>query len=356
MKRDLTIEDVEPALIGGAILGGGGGGIVETGREAVRVAMEVGTPQLWSADEFAEDDLTATIALVGAPAAPNPLVLPRHMLRTLELLREQLPPHQKLAALHCNENGAYTTFNGWLHSALTGLPIIDFACNGRAQPTSVMGGMGLHLRENYQSLQAFAGGHPDNYVEGVLTGALESTSDLVRRASVAAGGWIGVARNPVTVGYAMENGAPGAISQAIELGRVHIEGGVEATAKHLGGRIVAEGTVKDFRLVPSGGRDHGLVALDNAEATTVHFINEYMVLTHDGARISRFPELIMTFAEDGRPVTSGEIAVGDRITVMVAPVESLILSKTMFMPDLYEPLEQSIGFRFAPGTEDLAHA
>ncbi|MEU9201003.1 DUF917 family protein [Streptomyces sp. NPDC048332] len=356
MKRDLTIEDVEPALIGGAILGGGGGGIVETGRDAVRVAMEVGTPQLWSADEFAADDLTATIALVGAPAAPDPMVLPRHMLRTLELLREQLPAGRKLAAVHCNENGAYTTFNGWLHSALTGLPVIDFACNGRAQPTSVMGGMGLHLREGYQSLQAFAGGHPESYVEGVLTGNLEGTSALVRQASEHAGGWIGVARNPVTVEYAVENGAPGAISQAIELGRVHIEGGVEATAEHLGGRIVTEGTVTDYRCVQAGGRDHGLVSLDDAGATTVHFINEYMVLDHDGSRVARFPELIMTFAEDGRPVTSGEIGPGDRITVMVAPVENLILSKTMFMPDLYEPLEKAIGFSFAPAAGEPVHA
>src|SRR5262245_49199246 len=144
MKRKLTIDDVKAAVLGGAILGGGGGGILEAGERAASLALEMGTPELWSVDEFRPEDLSVTVALVGAPRAPEPLVQPRHLMRSLELLQRELPPGQRLVAMHSNENGAETTVNGWIHSALCGLPVIDLACNGRAHPSSVMGALGLH--------------------------------------------------------------------------------------------------------------------------------------------------------------------------------------------------------------------
>ncbi|HKU99544.1 MAG TPA: DUF917 family protein, partial [Vineibacter sp.] len=225
MKRNLTSDDLEAAIWGGAILGGGGGGLIESGERAARLALQVGTPQLWSADEFAGDATTATVALIGAPAAPHPHVAPAHLLRTIELLRRELPPGLDLVALHANENGAETTVNGWFHAAMTGLPVIDLACNGRAHPTSVMGALGLHTLADYRSVQSYAGGAPDRYIEGVASGRLEKTSAIVRRASVEAGGLVAAARNPVSVRYAREHGVPGAISDAIALGRRYLDGG-----------------------------------------------------------------------------------------------------------------------------------
>lgn len=72
MKRDLTVDDIQAAVLGGAILGGGGGGFVDAGLQEAQLALQVGTPQLWSVDEFDPQDMTATVALVGAPAAPHP--------------------------------------------------------------------------------------------------------------------------------------------------------------------------------------------------------------------------------------------------------------------------------------------
>jgi DUF917 family protein len=91
MKRTLTPDDIEAAVYGGAILGGGGGGFIEPGLRTARLALQVGSPQLWSVDEFDEDVLSATVALVGAPAAPNALVQPAHLIRALDLLQSQLP-------------------------------------------------------------------------------------------------------------------------------------------------------------------------------------------------------------------------------------------------------------------------
>lgn len=348
MKRRLTADDVGAAVWGGAILGGGGGGLIDAGERAARLAVQVGTPELWSIDEFAEDASTVTVALVGAPAAPHPHVLPVHLLRTIELMRRELPAGRELAGLHSNENGAETTVNGWFHAALTGLPVIDLACNGRAHPSSVMGALGLHTEPDYLSIQCFAGGAGEHAVEGTVRGRLEKTSALVRRASVEAGGLVAVARNPVAVGYARRHGAPGAISAAIDLGRRYLDGGVDAVARHLGGRIVAEGAVASYSCEQQEGLDVGLVRLDDARGTTLRFINEYMLLEQNGERVASFPDLIMTFLDDGQPLVSAKVARGARVRVLLAPRARLLLSRTMHMPELYRSLEASIGQRFAP--------
>ncbi|WP_372350975.1 DUF917 family protein [Streptomyces sp. KL116D] len=354
MKRQLTPDDIKAAVYGGAILGGGGGGFVERGLRTAELALQVGTPELWTADEFAPEELTATVALVGAPAAPDPLVLPTHLLRALELLRRDLP--RPLAALHTNENGAETTINGWFHAAMTGLPVIDLACNGRAHPSSQMGAMGLHVRDGYRSYQGYAGGKPHTYVEGSVTGSLDGTSNVVRRASVEAGGWAGVTRNPVEVGYAVENGAPGAISFAIELGHRFLAEGPAAAAAHLGGEITVTGTVRAYRCEQREGLDVGVAVLDDAAGTTLHFVNEYMTFEAGGERKASFPDLITTFDEAGQPLASADVAVGKEISVLVAPAANLLLSPTMFMPELYAPLEDLLGFSFAPAAKILADA
>ncbi|MHC5260392.1 S-methyl thiohydantoin desulfurase domain-containing protein [Streptomyces sp. UC4497] len=354
MKRQLTHDDLKAAVYGGAVLGGGGGGFVERGLRTAELALQVGTPELWSADEFADDALTATVALVGAPAAPDPQVLPTHLLRALELLRRDLP--SPLVAIHTNENGAETTINGWFHSAMTGLPVIDLACNGRAHPSSQMGAMGLHAREGYRSYQGYAGGKPHTYVEGAVTGTLDATSNVVRRASVEAGGWVGVARNPVEVGYATKAGAPGAIGFAIELGHRFLAEGPAGAAAHLGGEIAVTGTVREYRCEQREGLDIGVAVLDDAAGTELHFVNEYMTFEAGGERKAAFPDLITTFDAAGQPLASADVEVGKEVSVLVAPAANLLLSSTMHTPELYAPIEDLLGFPFAPAAKVLADA
>ncbi len=356
MKRKLTTTDVQAAVLGGAILGGGGGGFIESGERAARLALEVGTPELWSVDEFDPQGLSVTVALVGAPAAPHPFVQPRHLMRTLELLQRELPEGRRLVAMHTNENGAETTVNGWFHSALCGLPVIDLACNGRAHPSSLMGALGLHLEADYVSIQGYAGGAPERYIEGVARGRLDATSAVVRRASIDAGGMVAVARNPVTVEYAQRHGAPGAIGFAIALGHAYLEGGLAGAARHLQGRIAATGTVRRYRCEQREGLDVGVVELDDDARTTMHFVNEYMVLEQEGRPVARFPDLVMSFGADDRPLVSAHVREGESIRVLHVPASRLLLSRTMFMPELYVPLEQAIGQKFAPQPADAAHA
>ncbi|MFT3754647.1 MAG: DUF917 family protein [Pseudoxanthomonas sp.] len=340
MKHKLTIEDAQAAVWGGAILGGGGGGHVDNGLKNARLALELGQPELWSPDEFATDAASVTVALVGTPSSQKTPIQPSHMMRALELARAQseLP----IRAINTNENGAETSANGWVQAALSGLPVIDLACNGRAHPTSLMGSMGLHRRAGYRSVQGFCGGADDDYVEGVVSGNLDAASKVVRQASVGVGGFVAVARNPVTVADACASGAPGAISAAIALGRAFLSAGIDGVCKELGARIVAEGEVVEYVCNRREGLDVGWLQLDDKAGTVLRFVNEYLLLEQGPACLAAFPKLIMTFT-GGSPLVSARVEKGMPVQVLAAPRASLKLSTTMDMPELYQPLEALLG-------------
>lgn len=338
MKRWIDADAVEAAILGGAILGGGGGGSIDRGLDRARAAAAQARAPLWSVDEFPSDALTATVALVGAPSASAPWVGTAHLERALTLLQAGVP--RPLAAINTNENGPETTLNGWTQSLSSGLPMLDFACNGRAHPTGLMGALGLHRQPEYRSRQAFAGGRAAHHVEGVVEGSLRGAASLVNRAAVEAGGIIAVARNPVEIGFATRQGAPGAISHAIAVGRAFLDAGLQGLTARFGLVIRAEGLVTDLRCDQVEGLDVGHVVIDNGPR--IAFVNEYLVLTGCGDPV-HFPSLIMLFGADGQPLPSAALRLGMAVQVTTIPAEHLLLARTMRMVELYDPLRALLG-------------
>jgi DUF917 family protein len=344
MKTELTHDVVEAAVLGGTILGGGGGGRIDMALDLARLAVTYGTPQLWSLDELEEHGLVAVVAAVGAPGAPHQHVTPAHYVRSLETLRGHLRQRAdsgRVIGLAANENGAVGTINGWLQASVTGLPVLDAPCNGRAHPTALMGSLGLHRDEGYVAAAGFSGGSVDCYLEGAVSGRLREVSRLVRAASIGAGGLVAVARNPVPVSRLAKDGAPGGISQAIHLGQVLQARGVAGVVSELGGQVIAEGVVDEFTIEQRGGFDVGRLRIGDVEA---RFVNEYISVDAAGERVATFPELAMTFeTSSGRPLVSAEVAVGLSATVVVAPRDALLLSTTMDMPELMAPVLKVMG-------------
>jgi DUF917 family protein len=342
-KITLDKKMVEYAVYGGAVLGGGGGGWIEDGLQIGNLALEIGLPQLLTVDELKEEDLLVTVSLVGAPAAKNKFVKPIHYSRALDILSQKIG--KPIQGIITNENGAGTTVNGWFQSAVTGIPVIDIPCNGRAHPTGSMGSMNLSEHVDYVSHQAAVGGKGSNYMEMSISSSLDKAATMIRKASIEAGGLLAVARNPVTVAYAKANGAAGAIQQAIEVGEAllshHGEAAIEAVVKKLGGIVVTEGIVTDFILETTGGFDVGTVTINDAYEMT--FWNEYMTIEKNGVRFGTFPDLIMTLdAKTAEPIVTAAIQKGQHIAVIVVPKENLILSSTMKNEKLMKPIEEII--------------
>jgi uncharacterized protein len=342
-KIRLDEKAVEYAVYGGAVLGGGGGGWIEDGLQIGKLAFEIGQPELITVDELQDEDLLVTVSLVGAPAAKDKYVKPIHYAKALDILSQKIG--SPIQGIITNENGAGTTVNGWFQSAVTGIPVIDIPCNGRAHPTGSMGSMNLSEQPDYVSHQAAVGGKGSNYMELSISSSLDKASTVIRKASIEAGGLLAVARNPVSVAYAKANGAAGAIQQAIEVGEALLshkgEAAIQAVVSKLGGKVVAEGDVTDFIIETTGGFDVGTVTINNSFEMT--FWNEYMTIEKNGDRFGTFPDLIMTLdAKTGKPIVSAAIEKGQQIAVISVPKENLILSSTMRNEKLMKPVEEII--------------
>lgn len=344
-RNDIDESWVKDVAIGGATLGGGGGGDIEEGIELGRLAVEYGTPSVVPIDELDDDELVVTVSAVGAPAAEDRHVEPADYVRAFELVREELVDRGgSVGALMTNEMGGTAAVNGMLQSAVTDVPVVDAACNGRAHPTGPMGSIGLDTSE--PRVQAAAGGDSsvDRHVELLVEAPLERAASMVRGSAETAGGLVAVARNPASAAYVREHAAVDVYEDARAVGRAirehDGERAVEAVADSLGGEVLAAGEVDDVSLRTEGGFDVGEVRVDELELT---FWNEYMTAERDGQRLGTFPDLITTLSvDDGYPVTTAEIAQGQRVAVVHAPAENLTLGAGMRRQELFEPIEEAI--------------
>lgn len=347
-KLKLNLELLKAAVLGGCVLGGGGGGAMSKGYSAAKVGLEKGEVYLIDPSDLEDDAYLINVSNVGAPSATNSYVATEDYGKAIEMVSREM--NIDIKGIITNEAGGSATVNGWLQSALLGIPVVDAPCNGRAHPTGTMGSMGLHKDKEYISYQAAIGGKKEQgrHVEMVVSGNLARVARLVREVAVEADGLATVARNPVTCKYAKENGACGAIKQAIELGQAMIEAkplGVEkileAVCEKLHGEIVLKGKIDKILLECKGGFDVGSVKIGNSELT---FWNEYMTLEKENKRIGTFPDLIMTFdISTGTPVTSAEIREGMEVAVLFVDKKYIKLGGGMKDPELFKQCEKAVG-------------
>lgn len=350
-RLKLDMETAHAAVLGGAVLGGGGGGSMVRGREVAELAVRLGEPELVDIDDLPPGAILVTVSAVGAPAAREAHTRPVDYLRAVELLAAC--GGLRVDGFITNECGGAAMVNGWLQSAVMGLPVVDAPCNGRAHPTGAMGSMGLHAVPGYVSLQSAVGGDAaaGRCVEVFIRGSLERAAGLIRQAAVQAGGLVAVARNPVEARYVKENGAPGAFRRAVDLGRAMLAAGpgpamLAAAARALGGEEVVRGVVERVELETSGGFDSGRVLLPGHELT---FWNEYMTLEQGGTRLATFPDLIVTLdVESGLPVSTAEVVQGQQLAVLVVPQANLLLGAGMRHADLLRPIEAVVGKPILP--------
>lgn len=342
----LDKNTIEAMVLGGGFLGGGGGGSMEEGRHMGLLALDIGSPTLIPIDSLSSDALLVTVSAVGAPGAPERFVKPVDFFEAVQILADHIDGG--IEGFISSENGGISTTNGLIQSAFFGIPVVDSPCNGRAHPTGIMGSMGLNRRTDFKSKQSASGGNPANrkrltiYMEGFI----EHVDVLIRQAAVEAGGMVAVARNPISVSFVKENGAPGAISQAIEIGKMILEEKskpralAEKIVNKFSGIIITEGEITSYKMETKGGYDVGFVEIGNFELT---FWNEYMTLEKKGERIATFPDLIVTLdSEKGIPVSSSELSRGSHVIVIYISQKNLILGAGMREKSNFQKVEEVV--------------
>jgi uncharacterized protein len=241
-----------------------------------------------------------------------------------------------IVAVLTAQNGASTTLNGWIQSALLGVKVLDAAGDVRAHPTGKLGGMGLTDRPGYRTVQAVSGGNRKLHGETrlVTEGTIVTTSNILRDVSVRVGGFIAAARNPVEAAWVKKHAAIGAISYALDLGRAMqaaAPGGGEsiigAACAQTGGTILARGPARiTTPRVTSGGFDHGAFKVEDLE---LRYLNEYMTVDRGTERVATYPDVITTLSlASGRPATISEIEEGTKLAVFHVHRDHIPLSSS----------------------------
>ncbi len=348
MARVLMAEDVEAGLIGGLFLSAGGSGrnAVEKNRGLGRMALDYGGARLVGLDELDPDATIITATAVGAPGFANWAIRPRDAVNAARRLVAQLekPP----VGVIC---GHVPGFNAWLVAAALGLDYVDAASNGRGHPTVKMGGMGLASRLDLSIIQVGSSGSKTEKSEFAISveGDIVRTSNVMRQAAVANGGLIYAARGPLTADFIRENGAAGAITFQLQLGRAMLAAKgadrVRAMVDFLGGELLVDGEVTENTVTYGGGFDLGQMIVRGDKGKVVLGVyNEFMTADVAGKRIATFPDMIGTIdPTTGDVVSISESKPGSRVAVIVAHRSRFPVGKGALDPAVFPEVEKAMG-------------
>jgi hypothetical protein len=348
MTRMLTTDDVEAGLVGGLFLSAGGSGrnAVAKNRGLGQMALDYGGVRLIELDQLDPKATVITATAIGAPGFANWAIKPRDSINAARRLIERL--HKPPVGVIC---GHVPGFNAWLVAAALGLDYIDAASNGRGHPTVKMGGMGLASRLDLSITQIGCSGSKAENNEFVVAaeGDIVRTSNLMRQAAVVNGGLIYAARGPLTAGFIRENGAAGAITFQLELGRAMLAANgadrVRATVEFLGGELLVEGEVTENTVAYGGGFDLGRMSVRGSNGDAVLGVyNEFMTADLDGKRMATFPDMIGTLdAVTGECVSISESRPGSRVAVIVAHRSKFPVGKGALDPAVFPEVETAMG-------------
>jgi len=344
----LTEDDIEAGLIGGLFLSAGGSGRnqVAKNRSLARMALDYGGVRLARLDEIADDAFVITATAVGAPGFANWQIKPRDSIDAARRLVESLD--KRPVGVIC---GHVPGFNAWLVAAALGLDYVDAASNGRGHPTVKMGGMGLASRLDLSITQVASSGSTSegNRFAVAVEGDIVRTSNLMRQAAVINGGLIYAARGPLTAGFIRENGAAGAITFQLELGRAMLQASgadrVAATVKFLGGELLVEGEVVENTVAYGGGFDLGQMKVRGAKGEVVLGVyNEFMTADIGGRRVATFPDMIGTLdPATGDVVSISESKPGSHVAVIIANRSKFPVGKGALDPAVFPEVEKAMG-------------
>jgi DUF917 family protein len=183
----------------------------------------------------------------------------------------------------------------------------------------------------------------------VLEGNIVRTSTVMRHASVANGGLIYAARGPLTAAFVQQNGAPGAITFQLELGRamlgVHGPNRVAVTVEFLRGELLLVGEVVENSVAYAGGFDVGRMRVrgDGGEVM-LGVYNEYMTADLDGHRVATFPDMIGTLdPQTGAPVAISELKLGSPVAVITSHRSTFPVGKGALDPAVFPEVEKAMG-------------
>jgi DUF917 family protein len=171
----------------------------------------------------------------------------------------------------------------------------------------------------------------------------------MRQAAVINGGLIYAARGPLAAGFIRENGAAGAITFQLDIGRAMLAASgadrIRATVEFLGGELLVEGEVTQNTVAYGGGFDLGQMTVQGKNGEAVLGVyNEFMTVDFAGKRAATFPDMIGTLdPQTGEVVSISESKPGSRVAVIVAHRSKFPVGKGALDPAVFPEVEKAMG-------------
>ncbi len=344
----------EDLIRGLTLLGTGGGGRPEAGRESLNRHLDKGSPIGWAdASELPDDGYAGSVFSVGS-TAPRPADFkegqsyPGYGTRSFgsamsRAVRElEAYTGKKISVIFPIELGANNTASPMSAAAELGLKLIDGDASGRAVPEASQVTPEMQKQSFTPSAIADEWGNvlllKDATSLGVAEAIAKAMSVITKKPDTYA--ICAVAAYLMPVSQMKRAIIKGTISRSFAAGRIiraareRGEDPVAAATKYLNGWVLFQGIISKREWESKGGYQIGTTDIAGADEFTgstfrIWFKNEHHITWRNGAPFVTSPDLIAVIAADtGEPITNTYLAEGMRVAVIGAPGDASFRTPT----------------------------
>ena len=331
--RQILEDELQPLATGAWILGAGGGGspyhallnIRQLYREGRRV-------RLMAPEALADDALVAVVSNMGAPlVGQERLSDPAIAAKPVRMMQEHLG--RDFDAVMSLEIGGGNAIQPLLVAAMTGLPVVDADCMGRAFPEAQMTSFAIgDLRPYPFSLADIR----NNEVIVSKAASWKWMERITRKVCTEVGSIAATCKAPRTGREVKEWGILGTVTQAIRIGRVVEEAQrrhrdpIAAVVEAEGGKALFRGKLVDVERRTTEGFLRGSARIEGLDEDRGHelrleFQNEFAIGARDGRVVVTVPEIICVLDSlSGEAVGTETLRYGQRVTVIALPAPELL--------------------------------
>lgn len=330
MEKILSKEDIEDLLLGTTILGCGGGGDLNKGRELIeRVYEKKKEFRLISVEDLEKESIVPIVGMVGGGVSEKELKLVEGIKKTIEnpilFAVDELSEYMDVefnSYMPC-EIGPENTIHAMYVAAMEDKFILDGDTAGRAKPEMSISAT------NVADIPIVPLCIASDFGDVVLLkkGLNQRGEDITRYVCRASGGTCGVARCPMTRDQLKKGIVQNSISTTMKVGRVvrkSEKNTIEEIIKAMGGIKLFEGEVASFTREEKYGfmwGDINLKGIDGFEGETykVWYKNEHLISWRNSKVDAMCPDtLSIVDSKSGKGLSNwnSDFAQGRNVTVI----------------------------------------
>ena len=356
----ITLEKpnaVEDLIVGTTILGTGGGGSPQTGRNILESDLKLGRKlRVASFDDIPDDALVVSPYHVGSIApglkSSKSTVIAEPFNLATELVERQLK--RKVAATVASELGGGNTPAALHVAAQLNIPMVDGDLMGRAGPE--LHQSTAHIFSVPVSPSAIVS-ETGNVILIEKYADIDDYEALARYVSVLAGAHAAIIDTPMIKRVAMNTVVKGTITKAMGVGRAVREANatgkdpVEAATEALQGWLVFRGVVAKYEWRNEKGFLFGDATLKGTGQSQGHNFrswiqNEHIFGWKDERPNVMAPDLIMFLDAKGYGITNDKLKTGLEVSVLAAKAPEVWRSENGLK--LFGPRHFGLSYDYAP--------